>query len=60
MSDRYASWDSGIGAAVDSGAASFEKLETYIIGKDEAEPNRGSCQELLENQINELIWAKSP
>jgi len=53
--DRYASWDSGIGAEIESGKAGFAELEAYILKKGEAAPNSSGRQEYLENLINEFI-----
>ena len=52
---RYASWDSGIGAKIEAGKASFKDLETYILKKGEASANASGRQEFLENLINEFI-----
>jgi xylose isomerase len=55
VKQRYASWDSGIGAKIESGKASMKDLEAYILKKGEAAPNRSGRQEFLENLINEFI-----
>jgi xylose isomerase len=52
---RYSTWDSGIGARVEKGEASFKELETYMMKKGEAAPNVSGRQEFLENLINEFI-----
>ncbi|HOX00880.1 MAG TPA: xylose isomerase [Candidatus Paceibacterota bacterium] len=52
---RYSSWDSGIGARIEAGKASFQDLEAYILRKGEAAPNASGRQEFLENLINEFI-----
>jgi len=52
---RYASWDSGIGAKIESGKASFKDLETYMLKKGDVTPNVSGRQEFLENLINEFI-----
>ncbi len=52
---RYASWDSGIGARIESGKANFSELETYMLKKGEADANASGRQEFLENLINEFI-----
>lgn len=52
--DRYSSYDSGIGARIESGSVSFEDLEKYTL--ENGEPKIGSGrQEMLENLINEFI-----
>ncbi len=52
---RYASWDSGIGARIESGKTSLEDLEAYMLKKGDAGPNASGRQEFLENLINEFI-----
>lgn len=52
---RYASWDSGIGAHIESGAADFKSLETYMLDKGEADANASGRQEMLEHLINKYI-----
>jgi len=52
---RYASWDSGIGARIESGKATLKELETYILKKGDASANASGRQEFLENLINEFI-----
>jgi xylose isomerase len=55
VKQRYSSWDSGIGAKIESGKTSLKELETYILKKGEASPNVSGRQEFLENLINEFI-----
>jgi xylose isomerase len=55
LKNRYASWDSGIGAKIESGKASFKELEAYMLKKGEVSPNVSGRQEFLENLINEFI-----
>jgi len=55
VKQRYSSWDSGIGAKIDAGKASFKDLETYMLKKGEADANVSGRQEFLENLINEFI-----
>ncbi len=55
VKQRYASWDTGIGAKIESGKASFEDLEAYMLKKGDATPNTSGRQEFLENLINEFI-----
>ena len=52
---RYSSWDSGIGAKIESGKTSFKDLEAYMLQKGDISPNTSGRQELLENIINEFI-----
>ena len=55
MKHRYASWDTGIGAKIEAGKASFKDLEAYMLKKGEADANVSGRQEYLENLINEFI-----
>jgi xylose isomerase len=55
VKQRYASWDSGIGAKIEAGKASFKDLEAYMLKKGEAEANVSGRQEFSENLINEFI-----
>ena len=52
---RYASWDSGLGARIESGKATFKELEAYSLKKGDAAANASGRQEFLENLINEFI-----
>lgn len=52
VKNRYRSWDSGIGADIESGKATFESLEKYMLDKGEVSPNESGRQEMLENIIN--------
>jgi xylose isomerase len=53
--NRYASWDTGIGAKIEAGRIGFRELEAYMLGKGEADRNSSGRQEFLENLINEFI-----
>jgi len=55
VKDRYSSWDSGVGAEVESGKHDFKSLEKYMLGKGEINPNASGRQELLENLINMYV-----
>jgi xylose isomerase len=52
---RYSSWDTGIGARIAAGKATFKDLEGYMLKKGEPAPNASGRQEYLENLINEFI-----
>ncbi len=52
---RYASWDSGVGADIELGKVGLKELETYMLKKGDAAPNVSGRQEYLENLINEFI-----
>ncbi len=51
---RYAGWDTGIGAEIESGSVGFDKLEAYTLEHGEPEVQSGK-QELMENILNEYI-----
>jgi xylose isomerase len=52
---RYASWDTGIGADIEAGKAKFEELEAYVLKKGDADPNASGRQEMIENVINRYL-----
>jgi xylose isomerase len=55
VKDRYSSWDSGIGAEIEAGKASFASLEKYMLDKGEITPNKSGRQEMIENLINTYL-----
>ena len=55
VKERYSSWDSGIGAKIESGQADLKQLEAYILEKGEAGANQSGRQEMLENLFNRYI-----
>ena len=55
VQERYSSWDSGIGAKIEAGKASFKDLEAYMLKKGEPDANTSGRQEMLENLVNEFI-----
>lgn len=55
LSERYSSWDSGIGAKIEAGKSSFTELEKYMLEKGDVTPNTSGRQEMLENLLNEFI-----
>jgi xylose isomerase len=55
LKERYSSWDSGVGARIDSGKENFNSLEKYMLEKGDAAPNKSGRQELLENIINTYL-----
>ncbi|MEM9281863.1 MAG: xylose isomerase [Verrucomicrobiota bacterium] len=54
VANRYSSFDSGIGAQVESGQCSFEDLAAFAAGNGEPALPSGR-QEMLENLVNEFI-----
>lgn len=55
VKDRYSSWDSGVGAEIEAGKASFASLEKYMLDKGEITPNKSGRQEMIENLINTYL-----
>jgi xylose isomerase len=55
VSDRYSSWNSGIGAEIESGRTNMKTLESYILEKGEISPNQSGRQEMFENLINQYL-----
>ena len=55
VKDRYASWDQGIGAKIESGQANFTMLEAYMLDKGESDANQSGRQEMLEHLINRYM-----
>ncbi|MBN2023660.1 MAG: xylose isomerase [Pirellulales bacterium] len=54
--ERYASWDSGIGAEIETGRHDFKSLEAYMLAKGDVEPNRSGRQEAFENLVNRYVF----
>ena len=52
VQQRYSSWDTGVGADIESGVADFKSLEAYMLEKGDISPNESGRQEMLENLIN--------
>jgi xylose isomerase len=55
VQERYSSWDSGLGAEIESGKHSLASLEKLMLEKGEAAPNRSGRQEMIENLINTYL-----
>lgn len=55
LKNRYASWDSGIGARIEGGKESFESLEKHAMSQPDPIQHGSGRQELFENIVNELI-----
>ena len=55
VDQRYASWNAGVGAKIESGEADFNSLEAYMLGKGEITPNVSGRQEMLENLFNRYL-----
>jgi xylose isomerase len=54
VADRYASWNSGIGAQVEAGTVGLAELAAHVAGQAEPVLPSGR-QEMLENLLNEFI-----
>jgi len=56
VADRYASWDSGIGASIEAGKESFESLEKIALSQpDPIATLKSGRQEMLESLFNSYI-----
>ncbi len=55
VDQRYASWNAGVGAKIESGEADFKSLEAYMLEKGEITPNASGRQEMLENLFNRYL-----
>ncbi len=55
VKERYASYDSGIGARIETGDVGFAELKEYMLEKGEAAPNASGRVEMLENILNEYL-----
>ncbi|MFP6649106.1 MAG: xylose isomerase [Pirellulaceae bacterium] len=55
LEERYSSWDSGIGASIESGSVDLEALEAYMLEKGEIAPNQSGRQEMLLNLVNRYL-----
>jgi xylose isomerase len=56
VEERYASYQSGIGAKIVSGEADFAELEKYALEMGEVKSNTSGSQEYLEGIINSVIF----
>ena len=55
VKNRYASWDSGIGAAIEAGKEDFTSLEKYAMSQPDPVQYTSGRQEFCENIINAFI-----
>ena len=55
VKNRYRTWDSGIGAKIESGKASFADCEKHALKLGEVSGLESGRQELLESILNEYI-----
>jgi xylose isomerase len=55
VQNRYRSWDTGIGAKIEAGKASFADCERHALKLGEVAPLESGRQEYLESLFNEFI-----
>ena len=55
LDDRYASWDSGLGAEIEARKHNFASLEKVMFEKGDAAKNQSGRQEMIENLINTYL-----
>jgi xylose isomerase len=55
LTERYASWDSGLGAEIEAGKHDFASLEKIMLQKGESAANASGRQEMIENLINTYL-----
>ncbi len=55
IDQRYASWNTGIGAKIEAGQVGFAELEAYMLEQGEISANLSGRQELLENVVNRYL-----
>jgi xylose isomerase len=55
IKNRYASWDSGVGASIEAGKEDFNSLEKHALNQADPVQHTSGRQELFENIVNDLI-----
>ncbi|MBT3199345.1 MAG: xylose isomerase [Phycisphaerales bacterium] len=55
VTERYATWDTGIGADIEAGKLGYAELSKYMLEKGESDANISGRVEYLENILNEFI-----
>ena len=55
VTQRYRSWDSGIGEKIEKRKVGFRELEAYMLKKGDADKNISGRQEMIENIINRYL-----
>ena len=56
VKERYASWDTGIGAEIEAKKHSLKSLSDYMLAKGDITPNTSGHQELYENVLNRFLY----
>jgi xylose isomerase len=58
VADRYASWNTGIGAEIKNGKKSLAEIEQYVLAKGEVMDSiKSGRQEMLEGIVNNIMFA---
>jgi xylose isomerase len=57
IDERYASYESGVGAEIVAGEADFESLEAYALDNDGIDVESGR-QEMLETILNRRLLSR--
>ncbi len=55
VKERYGSWDTGVGAEIESGRHDFLSLEQRMLSQGDITPNYSGRQEMIENLINSYL-----
>ena len=55
VTQRYSSWDGGLGAEIEAGKHDLASLEAYMLKKGDADKNVSGRQEMIENVINRYL-----
>jgi xylose isomerase len=55
VTERYKSFDSGIGKKIDQGKTNFAELEKYVLGLKKGPMPSSGRQEMMENILNDYI-----
>lgn len=55
LKQRYATWDSGLGAEIEAGKHDFRSLEKIALATGNSSPNQSGRQEMLENLFNRFV-----
>jgi xylose isomerase len=55
VTERYASWDAGLGADIEGGNKTMAELKAYMLEKGEPDANASGRVEMLENIVNSYV-----
>lgn len=55
VTERYASWNSELGAEIEAGQHTLASLETRMLAQGDSRPNQSGRQEWIENFINRYL-----